>query len=347
MVYYPDDFKYTIKDIYTQSQSENKPMLSNYTGDFWLGYIANYGYFDRRFKKLYTSWYPFDQETKEGRQYVADEFRADVYAHLMANDKRYNELYRVNVIADNDAYSLTNNVDYTESYEEESHLDRTFNKGAQTDGDTGFKAYGQQVVDEDKSKTVGQQVVDEDKSKTVGQQVVDEDKSKTVGQQVNEEDISRTYGQHITTDVKSTSAYNDSTFTPVDQNERTDGTHTDTEDNSYTLGSHTDTEDNSITYGTHTDTEDNSITYGTHTDTEDNSITYGTHRDDTGNQHTEGAREDTTDDDGTKEYTLHKVGNMGVQTVDDMLEKHIGVWSMFDFYGFVFKEIARDLLRGV
>ena len=334
MVYYPDDFKYTIKDIYTQSQSENKPMLSNYTGDFWLGYIANYGYFDRRFKKLYTSWYPFDQETKEGRQYVADEFRADVYAHLMANDKRYNELYRVNVIADNDAYSLTNNVDYTESYEEESHLDRTFNKGAQTDGDTGFKAYGQQVVDEDKSKTVGQQVVDEDKSKTVGQQV-------------NEEDISRTYGQHITTDVKSTSAYNDSTFTPVDQNERTDGTHTDTEDNSYTLGSHTDTEDNSITYGTHTDTEDNSITYGTHTDTEDNSITYGTHRDDTGNQHTEGAREDTTDDDGTKEYTLHKVGNMGVQTVDDMLEKHIGVWSMFDFYGFVFKEIARDLLRGV
>lgn len=294
MVYYPEEFKYTIKDIFAQSQSDNKPMLSNYNSDFWAGYVSNYNYFDRRFKKLYTSWFPFDQDAKEGRQYVADEFRADVYAHLMANDKRYTELYRVNVISDDDAYSLTNNVDYTEEYSEESHLDRTFNKGAQTDGGTSFTAYGQQVVDEDKSKTVGQQI--------------------------NEEDISRSYAQHVTTDERSISAFNESEYSPAEQNQRTDGAHIDTEDNSYTLG--------------------------THTDTEDNSVTYGTHRDDSGSNRTEGAREDTTDDDGTKEYTLHKSGNMGVQTVDDMLDKHIKVWSMFDFYGFIFGEIARDLLRG-
>lgn len=294
MVYYPDDFKYTIKDIFTQSQSENKPMLSNYNADFWSGYVSNYNYFDRRFKKLYTSWYPFDQETKEGRQYVADEFRADVYAHLMANDKRYSELYRINVIQDNDAYSLTNNVDYTEEYSEESHLDREFNKGAQTDGDTGFIAHGQQIVDEDKSKTIGQQI--------------------------NDEDISRSYGQHTTTDSRSVSAFNSEGYSPAEQNERNDAAHTDTEDNTYTLGSHT--------------------------DTEDNSVTYGSHRDDTGNTHTEGARIDTTDDDGTKEYTLHKVGNMGVQTVDDMIKKHWDNWTLFDFYGFIFAEISRVLLRG-
>lgn len=321
MVYYPDEFKYTIKDIFAQSQSENKPMLSNYNADFWAGYVSNYNYFDRQFKKLYTSWYPFDQETKEGRQYVADEFRADVYAHLMANDKRYSELYRINVIQDNDAYSLTNNVDYTEEYSEESHLDREFNKGAQTDGDTGFIARGEQTVDEDKSKTIGQQVVDEDRSKTTGQQI-------------NEEDISRSYGQHTTTDTRSVSAFNSEGYSPAEQNERNDATHTDTEDNTYTIGSRT-------------DTEDNSTTYGTHTDTEDNSVTYGAHRDDTGNTHTEGARTDTTGDDGTKEYTLHKVGNMGVQTVDDMLKRHWDNWTLFDFYGFIFAEIARDLLRGV
>ena len=295
MVYYPDDFKYTIKDIFTQSQSENKPMLSNYNADFWAGYVSNYGYFDRRFKKLYTSWYPFDQDAKEGRQYVSDEFRADVYAHLMTNDKRYSELYRINVIQDNDAYSLTNNVDYTEEYSEESHLDREFTKGTQTDGDTGFIAHGQQTVDEDKSKTIGQQI--------------------------NDEDISRSYGQHTTTDTKSVSAFNASGYSPAEQNIRDDAAHTDTEDNTYTLGAHT--------------------------DTEDNSVTYGSHRDDTGNTHTEGARTDTTDDDGTKEYTLHKVGNMGVQTVDDMLKKHWDNWSLFDFYGLIFAEIARDLLRGV
>lgn len=295
MVYYPDDFKYTIKDIFAQSQSENKPMLSDYNADFWTGYVSNYNYFDRRFKKLYTSWYPFDQDTKEGRQYVADEFRADVYAHLMANDKRYSELYRINVIQDNDAYSLTNNVDYTEEYSEESHLDREFTKGTQTDGDTGFIAHGQQTVDEDKSKTIGQQI--------------------------NDEDISRSYGQHTTTDTKSVSAFNASGYSPSEQNSRNDDAHTDTEDNTYTLGAHT--------------------------DTEDNSVTYGSHRDDTGNTHTEGARTDTTGDDGTKEYTLHKVGNMGVQTVDDMLKKHWDNWSLFDFYGFIFAEISRDLLKGV
>lgn len=286
---------YTIKDIYAQNVSENKPMLSAYTSDFWAGYRSNSSYFDRRFKKLYSSWFPYDQDSAEGRQAVADEFRADVYAHLMANDKRYSELYRVNVIADNDAYSLTNNVDYTEEYSEETHLDRTFDKGAQTDGSSGFTTYGQQQVDEDRSRTVGQQQVDEDMSKTFGAQDVDT--------------------------TNSTSSYNDSTFTPVDKTE--------------------------IENGAHTDTEDNTITYGAHTDTEDNTTTYGTHRDDTSSTRTEGARRDTTDDDGTKEYTIHKVGNMGVQTVDDMLKKHWDNWTLFDFYGLIFSEIARDLLRGV
>lgn len=268
MVYYPEDFKYTIKDIFAQSQSENKPMLSNYNSDFWAGYVSNYNYFDRRFKKLYTSWFPFDQDAKEGRQYVADEFRADVYAHLMANEKRYTELYRVNVLPDNEAYSLTNNVDYTEEYSEESHLDRTFNKGSQTDGGTSFTTYGEQE---------------------------------------NSEDRSRTIGATGSTAEKSISAFNESSYSPTEKTEYSDDEHTDTEDNTFTLGSH---------------------------------------RDDSGSQRTEGAREDTTDDDGTKEYTLHKSGNMGVQTVDDMLDKHIKVWSMFDFYGFIFAEIARDLLRG-
>ena len=285
---------YTIGDIYNQNKTDDKMMLSPYPADFWKPYRDNHNYFDRRFKVLYKSFFHYDQEESEGRESVADDFRFDVYAHLMANDKRYSELFRINAIPDNEAYSLTNNVDYTEEYSEESHLDRTFNKGSQTDGGTSFTAYGQQIVDEDKSKTVGQQI--------------------------NDEDISRSYAQHVTTDEHSISAFNESGYSPAEKNQRTDGAHIDTEDNTYTLGSHT--------------------------DTEDNSVTYGTHRDDSGSNRTEGAREDTTDDDITKEYTMHKFGNMGVQTVDDMLDKHLKVWSMFDFYGFIFGEIARDLLRG-
>ena len=264
-----EDFKYTIKDIYKENKDNNKKMLAESGSDFWSGYRANSQYFDRRFMTLFGSWFPYNQEPSEGIESVADDFRYDVYSHLLANDKRYSELYRVNVILDNEAYSLTNNVDYTEEYSEESHLDREFTKGAQTDGDSGFTAYGSQENTEDRSKTFG-----------------------ATGSSME----------------KSVSAYNDSNYAPVEKNEYSDDEHTDTEDNTFTLGSH---------------------------------------RDDTGHTHTEGSRIDSTDDDGTKEYTLHKVGNMGVQTVDDMLKKHWDNWSLFDFYGFIFAEIARDLLRGV
>lgn len=259
---------YTIKDIQKYCSEHNVKMLSDYTADFWAGYKANYLRFDRLFMKRFSSWFPFDQEYSEGVSAIQQDFTADVYAHLMANDKRYSELWRVNVIPDDDAYSLTNNVDYTESYEEDNSRDVTFNKGAQIDT---------------------------------------EDLSKTKGQQIDTEDLSKTYGAQSEDTVNSTSAYNSASFQEVDKTE--------------------------VDRDSFDDTEDNSRTYGSRTDTEDNSRTAG-------------AREDTTGETGSKDYTLHKVGNMGVQTVDDMLLKHWDNWSMFDFYGMIFDEIARDLLRG-
>ena len=71
-------------------------------------------------------------------------------------------------------------------------------------------------------------------------------------------------------------------------------------------------------------------------------MTYGAHKDERDDTYTEGARQDVTDED----ITVHKVGNMGVQTVDDMLKKHWDNWSMFDFYGLIFEDIAKNLLRG-
>ena len=288
------DRVYTIKDLYDYTKQHNTKLLSEYTADFWAGYKSNYQYFDRLFKKRFTSWFPFDQDYSDGVEAIQQDFTADVYAHLMANNKRYSELWRVNVIPDNDAYSLTNNVDYTESYEEDNSKDVTYNKGAQADSDEGFTAYGERTDTEDLSKTKGEQT--------------------------DTEDLSTTFGVQGEDTTSSTSAYNSSNWTPVDKTE--------------------------VDRDSHEDTEDNSRTYGERTDTEDNSRTIGSHRDDTTNIHHEGAREDTTGETGSRDYTLHKVGNMGVQTVDDMLLKHWDNWSMFNFYELVFDEIARDLLRG-
>lgn len=291
----PEDAKvYNVKDMYGQSREEDKPLLSTYQSDFWAGYCSNYTHLDRIFMKKYASLIPIDQDYEAGLEDITNDFRFDVYSWLLANDKRYTELFRINSIADDTAYSLVNNVDYTETTERTSNRDIEFNKGAQADSDEGFTAYGQQQIDDDKSKTFGSQQVDED--------------------------ISRAFASRNDSDTKSTSAYNDTGFAPVDKSE--------------------------VIQGGHTDTEDNQYVYGQHIDTEDNQLVYGAHRDDRTNIHNEGSRRDTTDDDVTENVSTHKVGNMGVQTVDDMLLKHWDNWTLFDFYGLIFEDIAKNLLRG-
>ena len=251
---------YNVKDIYFSAKDNNRKLLSEYGSDFWAGYKANYQYFDRLFMKKYASLIPIDQGYEEGVQSIQEDFTFDVFAWLMANDKRYSELFRVNSIADDTAYSLTNNVDYTET----TTRDVTFDKGAQENTLDGETNYGQQVVDDDKELT---------------------------------------YGATSATDTKSVSADNSGTYDPDEQVQ-------------------------------------SSTTQ--HIDSQDNSMTYGSHKDERDDTYTEGARQDVTDED----ITVHKVGNMGVQTVDDMLLKHWDNWTLFDFYGLIFEDIAKNLLRG-
>ena len=260
---------YTVEDIYGYCKDNELRMLSNYTGDFWTYYMTNSERFDRQFMRRYRSFFPYIQSGNDTLEDVSRDFIYDVQAHLVSNAKRYSELFRVNNILDNEAYSLTNNVDYTETLEESTGKDITFNKGSQTDT---------------------------------------EDLEHVKGSQTDTEDLEHVTGQQDVTVETSTSAFNESEFTPVDKSETDNGQRTDTDDNSRTFGQRTDTDDNSRTYG---------------------------------------AREDTTGETGTRESTVHKVGNMGVQTVDDMLTKHVELWSMFNLYDYIFAEIANDLLRGV
>lgn len=251
---------YNVRDIYESAKENNRKLLSEYGSDFWAGYKANYQYFDRLFMKKYTSLIPIDQDYDEGVQSIQEDFTYDVYAWLMANDKRYTELFRVNSIPDNDAYSLTNNVDYTET----TTRDVIFDKGEQENTVDAETNYGEQKVDQDNSTT---------------------------------------YGARSGTDTKEVSAYNSSSYEPSEQL--------------------------STSELSHEDTQDNSTTYGSHKDTRDDS-------------YTDGARHDVTDED----ISVHRVGNMGVQTVDDMLLKHWNNWNLFDFYGLIFEDIAKNLLRG-
>ena len=284
---------YDIKDIYSYDKAGNVMMLSSYPAAFWKPYRDNHAYFDRRFKSMYKSFFPFDQDDVDDIAEAASNFTYDVYAHMLANDKRYSELFRIETIPDDTAYSLTNNVDYTETLERTEDRSGQDIKGSEQISDTGSNVYGQQTISEDTDIDYGQRTETKDNDFISGARADTTDNSK--------------------------SAYNEGTYTPTDRSELSKGEQTD----------HTDDE---ISYSAHSDSQNREIVNGSHTDTNSNT-------------RTEGQRTDTHSDDADIDQTIHKVGNMGVQTVDDMLLKHWDNWNLFKFYDLIFSEIAENLLR--
>lgn len=289
---------YEIKDIYSYNKEENTLMLSGFTSlvdpdnDFWKPYRDNHAYFDRIFKKKFTSWFPFDQEGD--LEDVSEDFAEDVRGWLIINDKRYSELYRIQTIADDEKYSLTDNVYEQENIEETGEHSSEFNKGAQTDTEDLERVKGSQTDTQDNERVKGSEEISTDATNTTG-----------------------ATGKTITNSV---SAFNDSTFVNADKSVEEDDSRQDTIDQTVTDGQRTDTEDLSTTYGQRTDTEDNS--------------------------RTSGARKDTDEGSDSKTIERLRTGNIGVKTVSQMLDDQFNTWNAFNFYDFIFNEIARELLRG-
>lgn len=125
----------TVKDMYKYSSENTTQLLSDYSADFWTDYITNYQVYDKLFCRLYRSWFYFLQEHDQTIAEITEEFTEDVYAHLMLNEKKYSELYRIQVI-DDDKYSLLDNYDMTESMDRDTTSNNTNTYGSRTDGDT-------------------------------------------------------------------------------------------------------------------------------------------------------------------------------------------------------------------
>lgn len=170
------------------------------------------------------------------------------------------------------------------------------------------------------SNVKGAETITDESENIYGLQTDTEEREKVYGEQVDDEDKSLTYGTTQKTTTNGTSAFNESGFSDTDRTVEDGNTHTDSEDNSYT--------------------------HGTHTDTEENTYTRGGHTDELTNTQLRSQRTDTHTDTGTEETERTRSGNIGVMTVDQMLEIHKNVWVDFSFYKLIFEEIARELLRG-
>lgn len=124
-------------DLYKYNRAGSTKMLSGYTSqdpdnDFWADYRTNYSRYDAVFNRMFNSFWYFMQSEDQTLAEVASEFTDAVYDHLLMNDKKYTELFRIQVIPDED-YSLTNNYDVTEHMEKEGSENNDNTYGARTD----------------------------------------------------------------------------------------------------------------------------------------------------------------------------------------------------------------------
>ena len=111
---------YTVKDMVNYALENNLKLLSTYgTGleeniDFWKNYRENSEVYDKLFPKLFKNYRYYDQDIdneEETIQEVTEDFIQTVGTFLMVNQKKYEELKRINDIAFTD--KLLEDVDYT------------------------------------------------------------------------------------------------------------------------------------------------------------------------------------------------------------------------------------------
>lgn len=122
----------TTHEIYKYNKDNNLKMLSDYPSAFWEEYRNNHDKYDKVFDRMFMSFkYCFQNEEEETVD-IANNFREDVYNHLLMNDKRYSELFRVQVIPDT-SYSLTDNYDVTETMDKDITDNNDNSYGARTD----------------------------------------------------------------------------------------------------------------------------------------------------------------------------------------------------------------------
>lgn len=247
----------TVNDMYKESVSKGTALLSEYGSVFWQEYVTNHAKYDALFRRMFFSFRYFMQSEEDDIATITNNFIEDVNNHLMVNDKKYSELYRIHVVTD-DKYSITDNYNVTEKMQKE-----TSNNGSDT------------------------------------------------------------YGERTDTTNETSGARKDTNTTQVGSQTNT-GTDTIAGFNSSGFENDSKVIDET---GARTDTSETNI------GEQNNLINFG-----------KGSQTDTHSGTGTEDYTLTRVGNIGVKTVTEVIREHSDYWSVYEFYTMIFKEICSELL---
>lgn len=196
---------FNMEDIYEYCKENSQKMLSNFDADFWQDYLDNSSYFDRLFKNTYRSFIPFNaQEDTIDR--TATAWGIDVYSWLLANEKRYEELYRLQELTDEEE-PVSYNYDMTETYTGTT----SSTEGARSDTHSETRNYGAESENITTSETLGAHTDTHNNSNSYGA---------TSGDNVQ--------GSAINSTEHKVSAYNSSTYIGKDSDNENQGQRTDT-----------------------------------------------------------------------------------------------------------------------
>lgn len=247
----------TVKDMYDYAKTNNLKLLSNYGATFWSEYVSNSTKYDKLFSRLYSSFRYFYQDEESVIATLTTDFIDEVENHLMLNNKKYTELYRVKVLNDTD-YNFSGNLNVTE----------VMDKSTVTDGDHVLGQRSDSTTD-------------------------------TQGQR--QDSTTSTVGAKTDTSERQVSAFNASTYSNADKTTDTLGAQTNSDN--FTKGSQSNS--SSLTKGSQTNTDDI-----------------------------------TVDED----YTFTRKGKDGDKPASEYIKDHIDLWTMFEFYSYVFNDICAELL---
>ena len=321
----------TVNDMYKDARSSNAPLLSNYEAPFWSEYVSDFSNYDRVFNRLYKSFEYFLQEEDDSVSECRSNFTEDVKCLLIANSKKYSELYRTYKI-DDSIYSLTDNYDVTETYSGNKLTTIESRLGSRTDNTETSDVIGSKTDSIENTDIIGAI----NNTETMNNGAKNTNENTTYGaKNTNENTI---YGSGSSETVGEVSPMDSNMFYNNNKNSTTTSEKTDSKQ--ITNAAFTDSKQ--TTYSTFTDTK--TINEAERTNTSNNVINSGEQNNSSNNTYTKGEQSDTHNHDETESYNIRKRGNIGVQTATDMISKHNQFWNSYEFYTLIFKDICKELL---
>lgn len=127
----------TVKDMYDYCSENEINLLPDFNAEFWSAYSEDASTFDRAFTRLFKKFCYFDQDKNEVREStgvatVVSDFKTDVSNLLYLNNKKYTELYRIQVLSNNE-YDIVDDYDVTETMDRDKTSNDTNTYGQRID----------------------------------------------------------------------------------------------------------------------------------------------------------------------------------------------------------------------